>query len=225
MSKFEELVNDYTLMGDDGAVIFTSYDKFLDFLEEIRADEREACAELCERFIGTTMVCQAERIQSAIRMRGNHEALDRMAADNQRMGLYDDAVNMSEERVHKTDKSIHEPVCFLRETSWSYEIAKWDDPNGFPVYAAPPQRKTLAELLASTPVDETAKGEHEQKTPLKVLNLTVFTENRLRNGRVYDVETLQGMTNRDILAIPDIGKKALAEVLEALAKLKEQNRG
>ena len=61
-----------------------------------------------------------------------------------------------------------------------------------------------------------AQPEQEQKTPLKVLNLTVFTENRLRNGRVYDVETLQAMTNRDILAIPDIGKKALAEVLEAL---------
>jgi len=56
----------------------------------------------------------------------------------------------------------------------------------------------------------------EQKTPLKVLGLTVFTENRLRNGRVYDVETLQAMTNRDILAIPDMGKKALKEVLEAL---------
>jgi len=56
----------------------------------------------------------------------------------------------------------------------------------------------------------------EQKTPLKVLNLTVFTENRLKNGRVYDVETLQAMTNRDILAIPDMGKKALKEVLEAL---------
>ena len=61
-----------------------------------------------------------------------------------------------------------------------------------------------------------AQPEQEQKTPLKVLNLTVFTENRLRNGRVYDVETLQAMTNRDILAIPDIGKKALKEVLEAL---------
>jgi hypothetical protein len=48
------------------------------------------------------------------------------------------------------------------------------------------------------------------------LNLTVFVENRLLNGRVYDVETLQAMTNRDILAIPDIGKKALEEVLEAL---------
>jgi len=56
----------------------------------------------------------------------------------------------------------------------------------------------------------------EQKTPLKVLNLTVFTENRLRNGRVYDVETLQALTNRDILAIPGMGKKALNEVLEAL---------
>ena len=61
-----------------------------------------------------------------------------------------------------------------------------------------------------------AQPEQEQKTPLKVLNLTVFTENRLRNGRVYDVETLQAMTNRDILAIPDMGKKALSEVLEAL---------
>ena len=58
--------------------------------------------------------------------------------------------------------------------------------------------------------------EEKQKTPLKVLNLTVFTENRLQNGRVYDVETLQAMTSRDILAIPDIGKKALKEVLEAL---------
>ena len=53
-------------------------------------------------------------------------------------------------------------------------------------------------------------------TPLKVLGLTVFTENRLRNGRVYDVETLQAMTPRDILAIPDMGKKTLKEVLEAL---------
>ena len=75
-----------------------------------------------------------------------------------------------------------------------------------------------------------AQPEQEQKTPLKVLNLTVFTENRLRNGRVYDVETLQAMTSRDILAIPDMGKKALKEVLEALdvytfEKNKENNNG
>ena len=34
-----------------------------------------------------------------------------------------------------------EPVCFLRETSWRYEIAPWDDPNGIPVYTAPPKRE------------------------------------------------------------------------------------
>ena len=38
-------------------------------------------------------------------------------------------------------QSEHEPVCFLRETSWSYEIAPWDDPNSIPVYTAPPKRE------------------------------------------------------------------------------------
>ena len=77
----------------------------------------------------------------------------------------------------------------------------------------------LDKLNATIPALRQAIAEaekQEQKTPLKVLGLTVFTENRLRNGRVYDVETLQAMTNRDILAIPDMGKKALKEVLEAL---------
>jgi len=78
-------------------------------------------------------------------------------------------------------------------------------------------------------VDALAEAQKaKQKTPLKVLGLTVFTENRLRNGRVYDVETLQAMTNRDILAIPDMGKKALKEVLEALdayATVQEKNNG
>ena len=137
----------------------------------------------------------AER--DALRQALAEDALDRMVAENQRLGLYENTPAV------KT-------YCGGKPNYCTPEVAK---------------RKTLAELLASTPVDETAKGEHEQKTPLKVLNLTVFTENRLRNGRVYDVETLQTMTNRDILAIPDIGKKALAEVLEALAKLKEKNHG
>jgi hypothetical protein len=70
--------------------------------------------------------------------------------------------------------------------------------------------------LAIKTAEERETEKQEQKTPLKVLGLTVFTENRLRNGRVYDVETLQAMTNRDILAIPDMGKKALGEVLDAL---------
>ena len=48
MNKFDELVNDYTLIGDDGAVIFSSYDQFLEFVEEIRQMEREACAKIVE---------------------------------------------------------------------------------------------------------------------------------------------------------------------------------
>jgi hypothetical protein len=41
-----------------------------------------------------------------------------------------------------------EPVCFLRETSWSYEIAPWDDPNGIPVYTAPPKPEYATEVVA-----------------------------------------------------------------------------
>ena len=41
MNRFDELVNDYTLMGDGGEVIFTSHDRFLEFVEEIRQMERE----------------------------------------------------------------------------------------------------------------------------------------------------------------------------------------
>ena len=82
MSKFEELVNDFTLMGDDNAVIFSSYDRFVEFIEEIVVDERkrerEACAKLCLE--GTDMPVQVdalkiiraerERISNAIRARG-----------------------------------------------------------------------------------------------------------------------------------------------------------
>jgi hypothetical protein len=85
MSKFDELVNDYTLMGDDGAVIFSSYDQFLEFIEEIVVDERkrerEACAKVCLE--GTDMPVQVDalkitkaerkRISNAIRARSNHD--------------------------------------------------------------------------------------------------------------------------------------------------------
>ena len=41
MTRFEEWVNDFTIMGDDGAVIFSSYDRFVEFIEEIVVDERK----------------------------------------------------------------------------------------------------------------------------------------------------------------------------------------
>ena len=57
---------------------------------------------------------------------------------------------------------------------------------------------------------------NEEKTPLKLLNLTVRSEHLLKRGRVYDIETLQSMDPKDILAIPGFGKKSLAEIRERL---------
>lgn len=73
----DELVNDYCILADDGAVIFASYDHVLEFVDKIRAEERER----------KTLA----------------ELLD---------STPDDAVNMSEERVHKTDKGEREWVGF-----------------------------------------------------------------------------------------------------------------
>ena len=55
-------------------------------------------------------------------------------------------------------------------------------------------------------------------TPLSVLNLTIRAQYCLKRGRVYDVETLRAMEARDILSIPDIGKKTLQEINLALAE-------
>ena len=37
----DELVNDYCILADNGAVIFASYDHVLEFVDKIRADERK----------------------------------------------------------------------------------------------------------------------------------------------------------------------------------------
>ena len=73
MNKFEELVNDYTLVGDGGEVIFSSYDQFLEFVEEIRADAREACAVLCENMERNGAWITKTEAAAAIRARGNHD--------------------------------------------------------------------------------------------------------------------------------------------------------
>ena len=55
-------------------------------------------------------------------------------------------------------------------------------------------------------------------TPLSVLNLTIRAQYCLKRGRVYDVETLRAMEARDILSIPEVGKKTLQEINLALAE-------
>lgn len=73
MTRFEELVNDYTLVGDDGAVIFSSYDLFLEFVEEIRVEEREECARVCENIERNGAWITKTEAAAAIRERGNHD--------------------------------------------------------------------------------------------------------------------------------------------------------
>ena len=74
MNRFEELVNDFTIMGDDGAVIFSSYDRFVEFIEEIVVDERkrerEACAVLCENMERNGAWITKTEAAAAIRARG-----------------------------------------------------------------------------------------------------------------------------------------------------------
>ena len=78
MNKFEELVNDFTIMGDDGAVIFSSYDQFLEFIEEIVVDERkrerEACAVVCDELAAQDKLSNYYGVAArAIRERSNHD--------------------------------------------------------------------------------------------------------------------------------------------------------
>lgn len=74
MSKFEELVNDYTLVGDSGEVIFSSFDRFLELIEEIRTDEREACAKVCDELAAQDKLSNYYGVAArAIRESCNHD--------------------------------------------------------------------------------------------------------------------------------------------------------
>lgn len=73
MNRFDELVNDHTRMGDSGEVIFSSFDWFLEFVEGIRADEREACAKVCENIERNGAWVTKTEAAAAIRARGNHD--------------------------------------------------------------------------------------------------------------------------------------------------------
>ena len=129
-----------------------------------------------------------------------------------------DDIDTASDMAKENDAWYRKRVEALQKKRWDTTITT----DGYKLKGGPVE--ALRQALDDKPAVKSYAGgkpnyctpEETLKTPLKVLNLTVFTENRLRNGRVYDVETLQAMTNRDILAIPDMGKKALKEVMEAL---------
>ena len=71
----------------------------------------------------------------------------------QALAQHVDKVDISEERVHKTEKSIHEPVAWIHDGGkgelWWYRSSKFDEegnligynPDDVPLYTAPPKRK------------------------------------------------------------------------------------
>lgn len=77
MTKFEELVNDFTIMGDDGAVIFSSYDQFLEFIEDIVVDERKREREACAKIVEADGLARGNEglvfIKAAMRIRARGE--------------------------------------------------------------------------------------------------------------------------------------------------------
>ena len=89
----------------------SNYDEELEkFAELVRADEREACAKLVEAdglargAEGLVFIKAAGRI----RARGEKPWVKTYAGGKPNYCTPVDNVYMSEERVHKTDKSIHE---------------------------------------------------------------------------------------------------------------------
>ena len=57
-----------------------------------------------------------------------------------------DNVNISEERVHKTEKSIHEPIGYINGMHGGYMVFTPINPsavylNGTALYTAPPQKE------------------------------------------------------------------------------------
>ena len=143
----------------------------------------------------------------------------------------DEAIQTLRQAIAEAEKQ--EPVAWMWKDGTLTSDPDFADGTWTPLFTSPVHARPVVHTVRCTyPQCQATNGcvgacsktapvpasdiNQEQKTPLKVLGLTVFTENRLRNGRVYDLETLQAMTPRDILAIPDMGKKSLKEVLEAL---------
>jgi len=81
--------------------------------------------------------------------KGEHHQKVYRAAEALRQALAQpvDNVYISEERVHKTDKSIHEPVAWMKEWEdghinlWLYKPTMFYEGELQPLYTAPPQKQ------------------------------------------------------------------------------------
>ena len=84
----------------------------------------------------------------------------------------------------------------------------------------------LVELFQEVNNRELSKKILEEKgTPLFCLNLTVRTEHSLAAMGINTIEQLTKKTQADILKLPNIGKKALNEIVQALSNLNLKLKG
>lgn len=65
---------------------------------------------------------------------------------------------------------------------------------------------------------ERQKSIEEKQAVWDILNLTVRTSNCLRAEDIYTIGELVSKTERQLLAIPNLGRRSVNEIKEALAK-------
>ena len=61
-------------------------------------------------------------------------------------------------------------------------------------------------------------------TPLAALDLTVRSHNILARDGVYSIEQLDELSDIDLLKMPNMGKKGMREIKEALQSWKDANQ-
>jgi hypothetical protein len=120
----------------------------------------EALEEINKLSVGEEAICLPAEIDGV------------MEALRQALAHHVDNVDMSEERVHKTDKSIHEPVAWMKPSGLvspykhgSYQI---------PLYAAPPKKEwvgyTNEDRERIVPMLVQSLINHDKKTMAVLLN-------------------------------------------------------
>jgi uncharacterized UPF0160 family protein len=103
----------------------------------------EMALEALEKGIDNTFLVNGKFYEAKIALRQAlaHQTLDELAAESQRLGLYDDPVNMSQERVNETAKSKQAPVGYVTDSGASaYFLKGVDLDDDTPLYTAPPKR-------------------------------------------------------------------------------------
>lgn len=100
---------------------------------------------------------------------------------------------------------------------------RWPDPEPFPGRTPFWKWRTIIVYRATMPgPGNRVRGPRPRKPkpsppPIEDLNLTVRTYNCLKRAGIDTVAELAGLTDRDLLDVPNLGPKSFAEVRQAVA--------